>query len=249
MIVPEFRMRCSSLGQLMTDPISIDPAMLDEEMAAIAKKKVKTDEDKARLAPLFDSSLSAGAKTYLKNWAREFLLNFHEVVTSKYLEKGTIVEPESIKLYNSLFVTNYQKNTERRKNDWIAGECDIFTGTKIIDIKSPWSRATFPLTAADGADRDYEWQMRGYMWLWDVEAAEVAYCFVDTPEELIRFEQPELHQVEAYNSKVDEHLRVTRVHYVRERALEEKIKRKVIAARQYLAAYLERVNQEHPLPL
>lgn len=246
MIVPEFRMRCSSLGQLMTDPKAIDPALLDENTAIVARKKVKTDEEQAQLAELFDYSLSAGAKTYLRNWAREFMLDFHEVITSKYLEKGLIVENEAIALYNARFFTSYVKNTERRQNDYITGECDIWTGPpakKIVDTKSSWSRATFPMTAEEGEDRDYEWQMRGYMWLWDAEAAEVAYCLVDTPEELIRYEQRELHEVD----ELPEHLRVTVVHYRRDRALEQKIMRKVIAARQYIAAYIERIHLEHPL--
>lgn len=244
MSIPEFRMRCSSLGQLMTDPKAIDPTLLDEETAVIAKKKVKTDEEQAMLATLFDSSLSAGAKTYLRTWAREFMLDYHEVVTSKYLDKGLIVENEVIALYNRRFFTDYVKNTERRSNDWITGECDIYVPcTKTIDTKSSWSRATFPLTAEEGAERDYEWQGRGYMWLWDVDQHDVAYGLVDTPEELIRYEQRELHEVE----HLPEHLRITIVSYQRDRALEEKIKRKIIAARHYLAAYVERVNLEHPL--
>lgn len=235
-------MRCSSLGQLMTDPKAIDPALLDEDTAVIAKKKAKSEQEQALLQELFDYSLSAGAKTYLKNWAREYLLGFHEVITSKYMEKGLIVENESIALYNRRFFTSYAKNTERRQNDWISGECDIFTGAKIIDTKSSWSRATFPLTAEDGHDRDYEWQLRGYMWLWGVGEAEIAYCLVDTPEELIRYEQRELHEVE----DIDERLRVTVVPYLRDTALEQKITRKVQAARNYLGAYVERVNLEHP---
>lgn len=245
MSVPDFRMRCSSLGQLMTDPKAIDPALLDEDSAVIAKKKVKSEAEVALLQELFDYSLSAGAKTYLKNWAREYLLGFHEVVTTKYMDKGLIVENEAIALYNRRFFTSYVKNTERRQNDWISGECDIYTGPEasgIIDTKSSWSRATFPLTAEDGHDRDYEWQMRGYMWLWEARSARVAYCLVDTPEELIRYEQRELHEVE----EIDERLRVTVVEYQRDPALEQKIARKVQAARNYLGAYVERVNLEHP---
>ena len=234
-------MRCSALGQLMTDPKSIDPALLDEDTAIIAKKKVKTPEEQAHLAELFDYSLSAGAKTYLRKWAKEFLWDFHAVVTSKYMDKGLIVENDAIALYNSRFFTNYSKNTERRKNDFITGECDIWTGVKIIDTKSVWSRETFPMTAAEGRDTDYEWQMRGYMWLWDAEEAEVAYCFLDTPEELIGYEQRDLHEV----GDLPEHWRITLVKYQRDRALEQKIMRKVIAARLYLGAYVEQARSEH----
>ena len=41
---------------------------------------------------------------------------------------------------------------------------------------------------ADNAN-DYEWQMRGYMMLWDCDTAIVDYCLVDTPEHLIGYEQ------------------------------------------------------------
>ena len=47
---------------------------------------------------------------------------------------------------------------------------------------------------ADNAN-DYEWQMRGYMMLWDCDTAIVDYCLVDTPEHLIGYEQRELHIV------------------------------------------------------
>lgn len=246
MILPDFHMRCSALGQLMTDPKSIDPALLDEDTAVIARKKVKTPEEQGHLAELLDFSLSAGAKTYLRTWAREFLLDFHEVITSKYMDKGLIVENDAIALYNRRFFTNYVKNTERRQNEYITGECDVWTGpplNEIIDTKSSWSRATFPMTAEEGADRDYEWQMRGYMWLWEAERAKVAYCLLDTPEELIRYEQRDLHEVE----HLPEHLRVTVVEYTRDRASEQKIMRKVTAARQFLAAHIDRIHKEHPL--
>lgn len=37
--------------------------------------------------------------------------------------------------------------------------------------------------------------MRGYMWLYDKPRAYVDYCLVDTPEDLIGWEQQELHIV------------------------------------------------------
>lgn len=245
-MIDTFRIRCSSLGTLMTDPRSIDPALLDETTAPVAAKKSKTEADHALLAPLFDASLSAGAKTYLNEIAKEYVYGYHDVVSSKYTLKGTIVENESIHLYNELYGTDYRKNTERRQNDWISGECDICTGTRIIDIKSSWSLKTFPEVEADGHDNGYEWQVRGYMWLWDVEEAEVAYCMVDTPGELIGYENPEMHEIDARDPPLPLPLRVTRVRYTRDRALEARITRRVEAARRYLAARIERITLEHP---
>jgi len=49
-----FKFRASSLGKIMADAQSIDPELLDEGTAVIARKVKKTDEDKAILAPLKD---------------------------------------------------------------------------------------------------------------------------------------------------------------------------------------------------
>lgn len=242
-MIEQFRMRCSSLSAIMTDPKSIDPALLNDETAAIVAKKVKSPDEQRLLATLYDCTLSAGAKTYMDELAKEYLYSYHDVVSSKYTDKGNIVENESIALYNERFGTFYSKNTERRENDYLSGECDIYTGSKIIDIKSSWSVKTFPVVAEDAHKPEYEWQVRGYMWLWDVEEAEVAYCLVDTPDELIGFENIELHEF----SRLPLELRVTTVSYQRDRALEEKIARKVMAARAYLAARIERVRREHPV--
>lgn len=187
--------------------------------------------------------LSKGAKTALECMAKEYVYGFHEVISGKYMDKGIIVEDESIALYNSVFFTDYKKNTERRTNEWITGECDIFTGSKIIDIKSSWSLATFPATSAAGIDKGYEWQLRAYMMLWNVDDAEIAYCMVNTPDELIKYEQEELHYVD----HIDEALRVTIVPYQRDRELENKIKFKVEAARKYLESLVVQIRAQHSI--
>ena len=207
------RFRASSLSEIMID----------------AKEKEET--------------LSKGAKTALEKMAKEYVYGFNEVISGKYMDKGIIVEDESIALYNSVFFTDYKKNIERRTNDWITGECDIFTGSKIIDIKSSWSLATFPATTAAGIDKGYEWQGRAYMMLWDVDEFDIAYCMVNTPDELIKYEQEELHYVD----HIDEALRVTIVPYQRDMKLEEKIKVKVEAARRYLELLVIQINEQHQL--
>ena len=185
--------------------------------------------------------LSVGAKTFITKQAIEFVYGFDEKISSKYMDKGIQVEDESIELLNSVLFTSYQKNTERKENDWISGECDIFTGDSIIDIKSSWSLTTFPVLAEQGEDKDYEWQLRGYMMLWDVDQASIAYCLVSTPEDLIKYEDPMLHQVD----HIAPELRVTRVHYQRDKTLEDKIKVKVEAAREYYQQIINQIAKEH----
>lgn len=206
------KIRCSSLSKIMTEP------------------KSKSEK------------LSVGAKTYVEELAKEFVYNFQKVVSSKEMEKGILVEPHSIALINDVFFTSYEKNTERRENDWLTGECDIWVpGVKIIDVKSPWSLATFPATVFAGQDKDYEWQGRGYMMLWNENLFEVDYCMVNTPDELIRFEDPSMHYVD----HIDPSLRITRVPYERDLSLEDKIKEKVEAAREYFNEIVEMIATEH----
>jgi hypothetical protein len=230
----------SSVGLIMTDAKSIDPTLLTGDLAAIAKKKTKTDDDKAILQPLHDQTLSVGAKTFLKSLAKEYLFGYHAVVTTKYMEKGLLVEDESIDLYNSVFFTNHKKNTERRENKVLTGECDIFTGRRLIDMKSAWSLDTFPAFSEDAHDPLYEWQGRSYMQLWDCDEFELAYCLVNTPEELIRYEQRDLHIVD----HIPPEMRVTSIIYKRDMELEKKLVTKCEVAQKYLEELVSRFNEE-----
>lgn len=236
------RIRCSSLGLIMTDAKTIDERYLTPEIATISRKTKKTDEEAAMIRGLLEKSLSAGAKTEMKKFAKEFMYQYNEVISGKYMDKGLIVEDQSIELYNAVHFTSHVKNTVRLSNDWITGECDIIVpGVKGIDIKSSWSLGTFPAISEDGEDKMYEWQCRGYMMLWGVPRWEVAYCMVNTPDELIKYEQEELHYVD----HIDPAMRVTTVVYERDTAIEEKIKIKVEACRLYLDGIIAKIKAQH----
>lgn len=203
--------RASSLADIMTEP----------------KSKSET--------------LSVGAKTAITKMAKEAVYGYDERITSKPMTKGIQCEDQSIELLNSVLFASHAKNTERKTNEWITGECDIFTGSKIIDIKSSWSLATFPALAEDGENKTYTWQLAAYMWLWDVDSAAIAYCLVSTPEELIGYEDRQLHIVD----HIAPELRVTLLHQERDKAMEAKIMEKVEAGREYYRQVIERIANEH----
>lgn len=238
------RFHPSSLASLMGGAQSIDPALLDtDELRTLYKKKSKTDEDKARLEPLWDKTLSAGAKTYLKGLAREFLFSYSDIFTSRETDKGLTCEPNSIDLYNAVNFTRYTKNTERRQSDLLTGECDIYVpATRTIDIKSVWSLKSFPLLSEDCHDITYMWQGVAYMRLWDVPEHEVAFCMVSTPDDIKpHWEPEEIH-------KVDHHApatRITRIVYKRDPVLEQKMIVKCTVAQKYLQQVVTRFNAEH----
>lgn len=108
-------------------------------------------------------------------------------VSTKFMEKGTLVEQVSVTLLsnvdNKLYTTYKGKPL---KNDNIKGTPDIIQG---IDIKSSWNIHTFfnaELT------KDNEWQARGYMWLTGIEKWDITYCLVSAPEHLIDREERSL---------------------------------------------------------
>ena len=185
--------------------------------------------------------LSVGAKTYVTKLAKEFVYGYDEKVSSKYINKGIQVEDESIDLYNAVHLTSYAKNTERKNNEWITGEADIVAHDRIIDIKSSWCLTTFPVLGEQGEDKGYEWQLRAYMMLWDKPRADIAYCLVSTPEDLIGYESKSLHQVDHINRE----LRVTVVPYVRDLVMEDKIRTKVEAARVYYDQVIQQISEQH----
>ena len=202
------KIRSSALGKIMTNPRS--------------KKE----------------TLSAGCKTYIKELVKEDLFNYRTTIDSKYLTKGIDMEDTSIDLYNEVHGTLYLKNTERLSNEFITGECDINAEDKIIDIKSSWSLETFPASPEDVNNKDYEWQLRAYMWLYDKPKAELAYCMVSTPDYLLKeWDNWDIHKVD----KHDPFLRVTTISFERDTEKEELIAQRVIECRDFYNEYRDSI--------
>ena len=188
-----------------------------------------------------DQDLSAGAITYCNNLAKQFVYGYKDDINSKYLDKGNICEDDSIRLYNDVFFRNYKKNTERRENEYLTGECDIYTGTGIIDIKTSWSLKTFPALKMYAHDTGYEWQLRAYMMLWGVDTAQLAYCMVNTPVEIIGWEDESMHYVD----NIPPELRITTVSYARDESLESKMKVKIVSAQSHIEKSIRDITDEH----
>ena len=207
--------RCSSIGKLMTEP------------------KTKAE-----------GPLSVGAKTHIRSLAAQAIFGVDFEVSSKEMEKGNLLEPDAIALLNRVRGLNLAKNTVRRQNDWITGEADLFDASarRGHDLKCSWSVATFPLVIVDCEDKLYEWQMRGYMWLWDADCWEVNYALLSTPEHLARWEPASIHFVD----HIPEHLRLTTWTVERDAAKEAAMVEKVKAARSYYAEVIDEFSRLHP---
>ncbi len=213
----DIHFRCSSLGRLMTEP------------------KTKAE-----------GILSVGAKTYVRELAQQMIFNIEFQFSSKETRKGNDCEADSIALLNQVRGLSLVKNTERKTNEWITGECDLFDDSRRCghDLKTSWSAATFPCWPIDGEDKGYDWQMRGYMWLWDADEWEINYALVDTPEELIGYEALSLHVV----SHIPAHHRLTTIALKRDKSLEERMAERCAAAREYWHEVVRNFDALHPEP-
>lgn len=130
--------------------------------------------------------MSATAQQVIRDMVDSELYDTPIFITSKYLSKGIECEDDSIALFNNVFFKSLVKNDKRITNDLITGECDLIDDRTIIDIKTSWSLATFAKQRSNTTS--YEWQLRGYMWLYDKDKACTAHCLVDTPKHLCRYE-------------------------------------------------------------
>jgi len=128
-----------------------------------------------------------------------------EVVFSKYMEKGNICEDDSMDLLSEVVGSKLFKNKKTFENEFVIGTPDNVTD-RVIDVKTSWSLKTFfetkQFTEVIKANKDYYWQLMGYMWLTGKERATVAYCLVDTPDELIQDELNRLqYQLRIFNTE------------------------------------------------
>ena len=210
----EILIRCSSLGKIMTEP------------------KTKAE-----------GILSVGAKTYIRELAQQEIFGVDFEFSSKEIEKGIEVEEQSIALLNRVRGLSLQKNTERKSNGLITGECDLYDAERKRghDLKSSWSAKTFPGWIKDCEDKLYEWQMRGYMMLWDADEWEVNYSLVDTPDRLIGYEPLQMHVV----SHIAEHHRLTSWTIQRDMEKEALIATKVKAAQEYYRQAIAEFDNTH----
>ena len=153
------KVRCSQIGKIMTNP----------------RKSGEV--------------LSQTAKSYVEEIVLKEKYGIRKEFSSRYTDKGNEVEEESIALVND--VLNFKfiyKNDEHFTNDWLTGTPDVNTDEVLIDVKSSWDASTFPWFETELPNKDYYYQLQGYMWLTGKNESILAYCLIDTPSEMVEDE-------------------------------------------------------------
>ena len=190
--------------------IELTAAQAKKRDELVAKRDAKPD-------------LSQGAKTLIEEIIDEKIYQYKDHFWSKETDKGNAVEDEAIELYNRIFFTNYSKTVDGDEyaylnTELMHGHPDVVDKErlKVLDIKSSYTKKTFPKTEEKAAKKvkesGYDWQVKAYLWMLrqmtglDWRDGEVAYMLCNTPEELLgEWDEPSLH----YMDDIDDNMRAT----------------------------------------
>lgn len=191
----EFKIRSSATGKIMTGGKEITEKQLEtlnklRDVKEFDKKKNLTEKQEETLNGLIDKrdnpELGETAKGYCKDWLKTQLYNSNTEIKSKYLDKGNIMEDESIDfIADELGYGFLLKNEDHFSNDFMMGTPDVILNDLVIDVKNSWDCFPFPLFDTEVPTSDYYWQLQSYMYLTDRPKAKLIYCLLDTPEHLI----------------------------------------------------------------
>lgn len=193
---------------------------------------------------------SETAKTYIQDLFKEKELGIAREFWSRYTDKGIQMEDEAIDFAGQVLGWDFVvKNEKGYENDWITGTPDVIAKDLLADIKCSWDGNTFPLFDTELKNKDYYWQLQGYMWLTGLEQSELVYTLMNTPHQIVEDEvrrahwkagliEEDLDLREAVQSQhtfdhLPNNLRVKRFIIRKDEEAIEKIKEKVELAREY----------------
>lgn len=184
-------------------------------------------------------TLADGALTHVYELVSQILLKWKPELNTFEIEKGRFVEDQTIALYNQVSGNFYVKNSERKTSDLFTGECDINEEDEdlILDIKSSYSKKTFPLIIREGDKKLYEWQLDTYMLLWDRNNAGLVFGLVDTPSHLIKKQEPEDWHIVGH---ILPELRITTIFKPRDAKREQQLINKTRVAQDVLCEILDK---------
>jgi hypothetical protein len=274
MIDPQkFKISCSAIGRIMTDSKELPKsekikrliADIDERMAkrdalkdGLKSKETATEKINSLVLELETLgrtpdtiNLSETCKTYCKDWVMEQIYGRRKEFTSKQTDKGNKTEFDAVELLENYYGWNFAaKNSSRKSNDFMSGECDIILPDTIVDIKSSFSCFTFPLFETKIPESDYEWQIQGYMHLWEKQKGMVSYVLMDMPDEMIekelRWKLPYPYTKDEYEkeyakyiySNIDIKYRVKSFEFEYDAEKIEAVKNRVDLCREYIGTLL-----------
>lgn len=188
----QFKIRASAAGKIMAGSAGLTAKQTDSLNVLMTKEK-RTDKQDETMQGLIhkrdNPELSQGAKTYCKQWLKEQIYDRRKEFTSKYTDKGNIMEDNSLDFVaEQLDFGMLIKNEEHFSDDHMTGTPDAILKNAVIDVKNSWDFSTFPLFETAIPDPDYYWQAQTYMNLTGKSKYLLIYVLSDTPLHLIEKE-------------------------------------------------------------
>lgn len=191
--MPNLKIRCSALGQVMTDGKSVITEKQLETINELFKKEKLTEKQKETLDKLMykrdNPELSETCKAHILERYVSIKYGRSKEIVNKYITKGLQVEEDSLTLYALSVGKFIRKNEKNYSNEFITGTPD--TVEPLVDVKSSWDLWTFH-KAKQKIHEAYYWQLQGYMSLTKQFQSVLAYCLIDCPEPLIQQEEKKL---------------------------------------------------------
>lgn len=188
----EWKFRASQMGQLMA---GVKDSLTDKQKETLAGLLTKqangniTNRQSITLGGLIAKrdakpKLLKTATNLLDDIFQETVFGRSKELKNKYLEKGVSQEEKSLTLYTQVTGELLTKNEDQFANDWFTGTPDNTEGL-IRDIKTSWDYSTFPMHDEEIKNKAYLCQLNVYMDLVGLDKAELVYCLVDTPFNLV----------------------------------------------------------------
>ena len=157
--------------------------MQDFKIRASAAGKVATNPRAKK------DTLSQTTITYVNDWLKEQIYGIKKEFTSKYTDKGNMLEDEAIdKAIEWLNLPFILKNELSLSSEYFTGTPDLILEDEVIDIKCSWDAFSFPLFETELPEKDYFYQAQVYMHLTGKKKARVVYLLLNTPEEISPWE-------------------------------------------------------------
>ncbi|MGL5965415.1 MAG: hypothetical protein ACRCZ2_13620 [Fusobacteriaceae bacterium] len=131
------------------------------------------------------TQLGETVKSHLKEIYLAETLGRRKIVQSKFLDKGTNREDESISLYRQVTGQFVIKNEKRYDgNPYLQGTPDLVFDDRIDDIKTSFDIFTYHKADYKYAVDNYFWQLVGYNLLvfGELKAGRLCFCLIDNTQ-------------------------------------------------------------------
>ena len=244
------KFRASACAPLFTGEDGLTEKQ-EEKLSQLLAKEKRTALQEQEMLDLIakrdaEPELPKGAKTYIEGLVDQYVYKYEDPVDNKYVRKGLAVEDNDDEDINKSAIKvasrvikifdDYVKSKSYLTKGYFHGHPDIEDEEEqmIVDIKSSWSKKTFPKRPEDGHDSTYEWQGKLYCYMKGWYKFRLCYVLMTTPEDLVPDnESGTLH----YVNDLPLNLRVTYLDYYLTDKDIQKIERREQAAVKYAKEY------------